>query len=143
MGYHVIDPAEVDPMEGRSAEAVPVGEEAGLTRRDDKLGLRLYVADPGEQLPMQYHYHDEQVEAFYVLEGCLHVETPAGEHVVETDQVFVVEPGSPHRAFNPPDADGAARVLAIGAPSLQDAHAYDPDEQDPHADDPDEQDHES
>lgn len=127
MGYHVIDPSDVDPMEGRSAEAIPVGEAAGLTRRDDKLGLRLYIAEPGDQLPIRYHYHDEQVEAFFVLEGTLHVETPEREYVAEPDQTVVVEPGSPHRAFNPTDADDPVRVLAIGAPSVDDAHAYDPD----------------
>lgn len=106
MGYHVVNPEEVEPMEGRSAETLPIGEAAGLKRRDDKLGLRLYVADPGEQLPLRYHYHDEQVEAFYVVEGTLHVETPEGEYVVEADWTFV------------------------GAPSVEDAHAYEPEEHD-------------
>lgn len=35
-------------------------------------------------------------------------------------------PGSPQRAFNPDSADGPVRVLAIGAPSVDDAQKYDP-----------------
>ena len=126
MSYHVVDPDEVEPMEGRSAAALPIGEAAGLERRHDKIGLRLYTAEPGEQLPTRYHYHDKQVEAFYVIEGPLHVETPDRVYVVETGETFVVEPGNPHRAFNPTIADERVRAFAVGAPSSDDAHAYDP-----------------
>lgn len=130
MGYHVVDPADVEPMGDRSAEALPIGEAAGLDRNDDRLGIRLYDADPGEQLPLGYHYHDEQLEAFFVIEGTLHIETTDGEYVVESEQTFFAEPGSPHLAFNPAAASGSVRVLAIGAPSVGDVHAYDPEESD-------------
>lgn len=128
MTYHIIDPEEIEPMDDRPAEVLPIGEAAGLNRREDKMGLRLYRAEPGQQLPLVYHYHDEQVEAFYVIEGRLHVETPEEEYIVDTDQTFIVEPGNPHRAFVPEDAATAAHVLAIGAPSTDDAHAYEPEE---------------
>jgi hypothetical protein len=39
----------------------------------------------------------------------------------------VVEPGSPQRAHNPDDADESVRILAIGAPSADDAQPYEPD----------------
>lgn len=87
---------------------------------------RVYELSPGEQSGLRYHYHDEQVEAFYVLDGTLHVETPDEEFVVEPDQALFVDPGSPQRAFNPESADGPVRVLAIGAPSVDDAPEYDP-----------------
>jgi mannose-6-phosphate isomerase-like protein (cupin superfamily) len=127
-GYHVVDTADVEPMDGRSAEARPVGEAAGLDRRNDKLGIRVYTAAPGEQIPGMYHYHDEQVEVFFVLDGTLHVETPDREYVVRPEQAFFVEPGHPHRAYNPEAAESAVRLLAIGAPSVEDHHAYDPEE---------------
>jgi len=126
MGYHVVDPSDLEPFPGREAEPRSISEAAGMDRRDAKLGLRTYDAEPGEQVPMTYHYHDEQVEAFYVLEGTLHVETPDEEFAIPEDQAFVVEPGNPHRAFNPADADGRVRVLAIGAPSVEDHHVYEP-----------------
>lgn len=127
MGYHLVDPDELDQWDDRPADVRSISEAAGLDYQDSKLGMRRYVADPGEQLPLSYHYHDEQVEAFYVLEGRLHVETPEGELVVEADQVLVVEPESPQRAFNPEDADGSVRVLAVGAPTVDDANPYEPD----------------
>ena len=68
------------------------------------------------------------MECFFVLSGTLHVETPEEEYVVETGQALFVDPGSPQRAFNPDDADASTRVLVVGAPSVDDAHVYDPDE---------------
>ncbi|WP_247006503.1 cupin domain-containing protein [Halorientalis litorea] len=128
MGYHLIDPAELDQWDDRPVDVRSVSDAADLPYQDAKLGLRVYEADPGEQLPLKYHSHDEQVEAFYVLDGTLHVETPAETFTVETDHVFVVEPGNPQRAHNPEDATESVRVLAIGAPSVDDARPYDPDE---------------
>lgn len=63
---------------------------------------------------------------FYVLQGTLHVETPDEEYVVETDQALFVDRGSPQRAFNPTDANTTTRVLAIGAPSVDDDRTYEP-----------------
>jgi len=127
MGYHVVDPAALDQWDDRDVDVRSISAAVGLDYRDAPLGLRVYEAAPGQQLPLAYHYHDEQVEAFYVLEGRLHLETPEGEFVVEADEVFVAEPGSPHRAHNPADAEANVRVLALGAPSVDDAHAYEPD----------------
>lgn len=129
MGYHHVDPAALDQFDDRSADVRSISAAAGLEPRDAPLGLRTYRAAPGDQLPLAYHYHDEQVEVFYVLEGELHVETPDGEFVVGTDEAFVIEPGNPHRAHNPAAATDDVRVLAIGAPSVDDAHQHDPDEE--------------
>lgn len=123
MGYHVIDPDEVDAMPDRPSTARSISDAAGL----ETLGLRVYVAAPGEQLPLAYHYHDEQEEAFYVIEGELHVRTPERTYRVGTGEVFLVEPGNPHLAHNPEGADAPVRVLAIGAPSKNDVHGYDPE----------------
>jgi mannose-6-phosphate isomerase-like protein (cupin superfamily) len=122
MAYHVIDPADLDELDDRPASVKSVSAAVGL----DTLGLRIYRADPGEQIPLGMHYHDEQEEAFYVVEGDLHVETPDGEFVVPTGQLFVVTPGNPHRAFNPADASSPLEVVAIGAPSVDDVHAVEP-----------------
>jgi mannose-6-phosphate isomerase-like protein (cupin superfamily) len=122
MGYHVVDPNELEQLDDRDASVRSVSDHVGL----ETLGLRVYCADPGEQIPLTYHYHDEQEEAFYVLAGELHVETAEGEIAVPAGQLFVVEPGHPHRAFNPDDAPGAVEVLAMGAPSVDDVHADEP-----------------
>lgn len=127
MGYHHIDPADLDQWDDRPADVRSISAAAGLDYQDSKLGMRVYEAEPGQQLPLGYHSHDEQVEAFYVLEGTLHVETPEGVFEVGADEAFVVEPGSPQRAFNPDEADGAVRVIAVGAPTVDDGHMYEPE----------------
>lgn len=123
MGYHVLDPGDLDPTPDRPCDQRRVGTAAGL----ENMGLNRYVAEPGEQIPLAYHSHDAQEEAFVVVEGSMHVETPEGEFVAGPGEVFVAEPGRPHRAYNPADADGAVVTFAVGAPSVSDASAYEPD----------------
>jgi quercetin dioxygenase-like cupin family protein len=134
MGYRVIDPESVEPTPDRPCVQRAVGDEAGL----ENVALNLYEVAPGEQIPLAYHYHDDQEEVFHVLSGELHVETPEdgestsrrassdGELVVPEGHLFVAEPDSPHRAFVPEDADGPVRALALGAPPTDDVHPYEP-----------------
>jgi|AntDeeMinimDraft_6_1070357.scaffolds.fasta_scaffold11196_1 quercetin dioxygenase-like cupin family protein len=127
MGYNLIDPADLEQWDDRQVDVRSISAAAGLNYQNSPVGLRVYEAEPGEQLPVGYHYHDAQVEAFYVLEGTLNVETPGEEFCVGTDQAFIVEPGNPHRAYNAADSSENVRVLALGAPSVDDANPYDPD----------------
>lgn len=122
MGYHVISSADVEATSGRPASQYALGAAAGL----EQFALNEYEADPGEAIPLAYHYHTEQEEALYVLEGTVHVETPEETFELGEGQVFVAEPESPHRAFNPADAAGPVRVLAVGAPAVDDAEVYEP-----------------
>lgn len=122
MGYHVLDPTSLEPMSDRPCESYAIGDVAEL----EILGLRVYAANPGEQIPLAYHSHEEQEEAFYVIDGTLHVETPEEVVIVPAGSVFVAEPESPHRAYNPEDADGPVRVFATGAPSGDDVVEYAP-----------------
>ena len=122
MGYHVLRVADLDPVPDRPSTRWSVGKAAGLSQ----FGLNVYEAAPGEQLPLAYHLHHEQEEAMYVLSGTLHVETPEGEKVLGSDEVFVAEPESPHRAYNPEDAEEPVRVVAVGAPKVDDVEAYEP-----------------
>lgn len=123
MGYDVIDPESIEPTPERPSTRRSISDAAGL----EKVGCHLFEAAPGEQVPLSYHYHDEQEEAFYVLEGTLSVETPDRTYAVEAGEAFVAEPESPHRAFNDSSADGDVRLLAIGAPRVDDAHSLDDD----------------
>lgn len=124
MGYHHIATDDLDQWDDRPADVRSISAAAGLDRPGAPFGLRVYEAEPGQEIPLAYHYHDEQTEAFYVLEGELHVETPEESFVVGPDEAFVADPGEPHRAHNPDDADAPVKVLAIGAPSVDDAHPY-------------------
>lgn len=120
MGYHVVDPADVEPTPDRPSTMYSISDVAEL----ENLGLRYYDVAPGEDMPLALHYHEEQEEAFFVVSGELHVETPDQEYVVEQGQFFTVKPENPHRAFTDADADENATVVAIGAPAVDDAQPY-------------------
>jgi mannose-6-phosphate isomerase-like protein (cupin superfamily) len=94
----------------------------------ERVAINRFDAAPGEQLPLAYHYHETQEEAFLVRSGTLHVETPEGEFTVPAGSMFAAEPEAPHRAYNPDDADGTVSVVAVGAPPVDgDAVPYEPD----------------
>ncbi|MFB6250298.1 MAG: cupin domain-containing protein [Halobellus sp.] len=121
MGYRTVDVAAVPPSDGRPCEMRALGDAAGLSN----VAINRFRAEPGEQLPLAYHYHEEQEEAFYVLSGTLSVETPDGTYEIEADSLLAVDPESPQRAYNPDDADEDVVVLAVGAPAVGgDAVAY-------------------
>jgi mannose-6-phosphate isomerase-like protein (cupin superfamily) len=61
-----------------------------------------------------------------VIQGTLSVETPEGTYEVGTEELFVVDPESPQRAYNPGDTEETVHVLAIGAPATDDVHPYEP-----------------
>ncbi|WP_254536425.1 cupin domain-containing protein [Halomarina litorea] len=125
MGYRVVDPETLETEPDRPCTMHRFSEPAGLS----SMAVNRFGADPGEQLPLAYHYHDEQEEALYVVSGTLAVETPEGTYEVPTGGLFAVDPGSPQRAYNPADAEERVTVLAIGAPPVEgDVHAYDPEE---------------
>jgi mannose-6-phosphate isomerase-like protein (cupin superfamily) len=124
MGYRVVDADDVEPQADRPCDMRRLADAAGLSG----VALNRFTPAPGEQIPLAYHYHDEQEEAFYVLDGTVHVETPEGTYELGADDLLVVDPESPQRAYCPEDADGPADVLAIGVPPVRDdAHPYDPD----------------
>jgi len=124
MGYHVVDPDELPVEPDRPSEMRYVSEAADL----EHLGLRVYRVEPGEEIPLSgMHYHDEQEEVFYVLAGTLAVETPDRVYEVEASQFFAAEPGSPHRAHVPEDAEQSAHAIGMGAPPQSDGHSYEPD----------------
>lgn len=125
MGYHRVDPDDLDPTPDYPCDRRGVSDVAELAA----LHAATYEMAPGEQLPRTYHYHERREELFYVVSGTLHVETPEGEYAVEPGEAFVAEPDSPHRAFNPDDAEGSVRVLGVGAPKSDIAHPYEPDEE--------------
>lgn len=124
MGYRTVDVDDVEPEPDRPSECRKLTEPGGL----DEMAINRFRPEPGEDIPLAYHYHDDQEEAFYVLDGTLSVETPEGTFEVHEDELFVVDPGSPQRAHVAADADEAATVLAIGAPQSEgDVHQYEPD----------------
>lgn len=133
MGYQVVDPEEGESIPDRPCLTRPItGKRAPDSEGTDdgvsfeQLGIRLYDVAPGEQMPLQYHYHELQEEAFNVVSGTLHVETPEQTYTVDEGELFLAEPKSPHRAFNPESASEPVRVLAVGAPTSDGGQPYEP-----------------
>lgn len=123
MSYRVLDTGKVESSDDRPCDLRRLAEPAGL----EHVAINRFRAAPGEMLPLAYHYHDEQEEAFYVLSGTLSVETPDETYEVDENGLFAIDPGSPQRAFNPESATEPVDVLAIGAPPVSgDVHAYEP-----------------
>ncbi|MWG33508.1 cupin domain-containing protein [Halomarina oriensis] len=124
MSYHVVDIDSIAPHPDHESDRRTLQGVLDL----EHVGVSLYTAAPGEQVPQRYHYHDTQEELFYVIAGRMSVETPDGEYHVGENELFLAEPGAPHRAFNADDAAEPLRVLAIGAPVVADGHAYPDDD---------------
>lgn len=119
MGYHHVDLADIEPAPDRPSTKRSISDACGL----ENLGAHRYEVAPGEEIPLAYHYHDEQEELFYVTEGTLHVETPDREYVVSAGEAFVCEPESPQFAYAPGDGENTT-ALVVGAPPVDDVHAY-------------------
>ena len=120
MGYHHVDMDEVEPTPDRPCVRRSISESADV----ENVAVNLYEPEPGEEIPLAYHYHDEQEEVFYVVSGELTVETPEETYRVGENEAFVVEPESPQFAAVDEDADEGARVLVLGAPAVDDVHPY-------------------
>lgn len=123
MAYHQIDPQELPATDDYPCDRRSISEAVEL----HALHAATYEMAPGEQLPRTYHYHEHREELFAVVDGTLHVETPEREYEVPAGEVFVAEPESPHRAYNPEDAAASVTVLGVGAPPTDIALPYDPD----------------
>ncbi|WP_135366413.1 cupin domain-containing protein [Halosimplex halophilum] len=124
MGYHHVAVGEIEPAPDRPSVQRSVSDAAGL----ENVAVNRYEVEPGEAVPLAYHYHDQQEEVFYVLSGTLSVETPDETYEVAADEAFVVEPDSPQRAHVPESADERAVALVVGAPAVDDVHAYEESE---------------
>lgn len=122
MGYHHVDVEALEPAPDRPSAKRSISDAAGL----EEVAVHRYEVEPGEAIPLAYHYHDHQEEVFYVLSGTLSIETPEGTYEVSEGEAFAVEPDSPQRAFVPEDAAERAVALVVGAPVVDDVHAYDP-----------------
>ena len=124
MGYQVVDPETVTPVDGRPCELRRLSAATELSN----IAINKFRAGPGDQLPLAYHYHESQQEAFYILHGTLSVETPTQIVTVETGELPTVDTESPQRAYNSRDAEEDVVALAVGAPAVDgDVVAYDPE----------------
>lgn len=124
VSYHVVDPDDIAPTADFPCDRRSISDAADLAN----VAVSIYELAPGERLARTYHSHERREEVFHVLSGRLRVETPEREYEVPDGSIFVAEPGSPHRAYNPEKGGDPVRVLGIGAPRGDPAVPYDDDE---------------
>ena len=122
--YQVVSSEKIDSTPEYPCDRTDVSDEADLS----VLAAAIYSIAPGEQLARSYHYHEQREELFSVRSGTLYVETPEREYTVTAGELFIAQPGSPHRAYNPDTADQSVEVVGVGAPRYDPARAYDPSE---------------
>ena len=82
----------------------------------DEMRPRLWRVEPGEKL--SYHYHEEQEELFYVVEGTGQMLIGEDEELVEIPEGGFIKPGvrTPRSLRN--DTDEDVVWLIVGAPPV-------------------------
>ena len=65
MGYHHVDPADIDPAPDRPSTKRSISDACGL----ENLGVHRSAVAPGDEILLAYHDPDEQAELFHVIEG--------------------------------------------------------------------------
>ncbi|MFB6149999.1 MAG: cupin domain-containing protein [Halobacteriales archaeon] len=73
------------------------------------------IIEPGERLSQNaYHYHENQEEFFYIIEGRCRAEVADGAFDLESDEVAVFRQGVPHLLHNP--FETPCKLVAVGSP---------------------------
>ena len=101
---------EPDTVPSPSTARHPLADALGL----EHVALNYHVLDPGESFAFGFHAHDEQEEAFLVLEGTATFETESGDVEVGEGELIAFAPGEFQRGRN--ETDGRVAALALGAP---------------------------
>ena len=81
----------------------------------DGYNFNVAVLAPGERLSQNaYHYHENQTEFFYVVEGRCRVEVEDGSFDCDADDVVLFEEGVVHLLHNP--FEDPCELVAVGHP---------------------------
>lgn len=107
--HHAVDDYETNPDKpGRRWELSP---QLGI----DDYNFNVAVLERGEPLSQNgYHYHENQQEFFYVIDGRCQVEVEDGAFRLREDEIVHFEEGVVHLLHNP--FDEPAKLVAIGNP---------------------------
>ena len=100
---------------GSAAEGI---KQQVVAVRDGWVVLRAQVAPRAPGPPM--HFHRSFAEVFAVESGKLHVELPDGAIQLEPGEEHRVEPGVPHRPYNPTDEEV---IIASDNPTMPQSFA--------------------
>ena len=112
-GYRHVTLGEVETNPEKPGRRWELSSALGI----DAFNLNVAVLERGERLSQnQFHYHENQREAFYVAEGRCRVETTDDGFDLETTDTVAFEAGEvgTHVLYNP--FDEPCRLVGIGWP---------------------------
>lgn len=113
------DDAEGFPIEFEDGVNIDLIEELGT----EEMNPRMWRLEPGEKL--SYHYHEQQEEVFYVVQGTgtLLVGSDMEEVTVPEGGFFRPETTTPRQVRN--DGDEDVIWFIVGAPSVMEGKLWD------------------
>lgn len=110
-GYVTRSLADLSPNPDKPARRYEVSPSLGI----DGYNFNVAFLEPGEGLAKSgFHYHEEQEEFFYVLEGRCRVELEEGSIDLDADEMILFEPETPQFIHNP--FDERTKLVGIGYP---------------------------
>lgn len=104
--------AEPFPIEVDDGVNIDLIEATGM----ENMRARLWYFQPGDKVT--YHYHEEQEELFYVVEGTGHMLVGENKELVEIPEGGMIKPGieTPRQLRN--ESDDEVVWLIVGAPAV-------------------------
>lgn len=121
-GYRVYEPdrddADAFPIEMDDGVQIDLVEQTGL----ENMRARLWYLEPGDSV--SFHYHEEQEELFYVVDGTGHMLVGEDQDLVEIPEGGMIRPetSTPRQLRN--ESDDEVTWLAIGAPPVVEAQLW-------------------
>jgi len=103
------------PIVVRSGEGARVGNVEFLARTRDTPRFTLGIIDFAAGRLLEPHVHDDEDDAFYILEGELTFITDDGDLAAPAGTFVLVPPGVRHGLRN--DTDAPVRIMNIHAPA--------------------------
>ena len=85
-------------------------------------GHLLQVVTIPPQTKQRLHFHDQQTEVFYILEGECLIYLNDEEFLAKPGDAFVCSPGDKHNLWNKTDEDFKLAVFKIDLPEEDDTH---------------------
>lgn len=110
-GYRRASLAELETNSEKPGDRWEVSPALGIE------GYNFNVAELAPGVPLSqngYHYHENQSEFFYVVDGRCRVEVEDDSFDLEADDTVAFEEGVPHLLHNP--FDDPCKIVAIGSP---------------------------
>lgn len=113
-GWQHVSLSELTTNPEKPGERWELSPELGI----EPFNFNVAVLDPDERLSQNhYHYHENQQELFFVVEGRCRIETEAAGFDVGIDEAVVFEKGreGAHVLYNP--FEEPCKVVAVGWPA--------------------------